>query len=71
MLEKTNRMCLNPTNEIICRIVDDYLVISDNAEKIQRVKSMLKNELSINENKTSELIWVLNFRVFKILRELN
>lgn len=57
-----NKLCLKRTNEIILRIVDDYLLISDDVEKIQKVKDMLKLELSVNEKKTAQWIWVIFFK---------
>ncbi|CAF0825356.1 unnamed protein product [Brachionus calyciflorus] len=45
-------MKLNKSNEIIMRIVDDYLVIGSNVERMIIIKDLLKRELNLNENKT-------------------
>jgi hypothetical protein len=56
--EKTeSKMILHETNDLILRIVDDYLVISDSVERFNRIKSLLNTNLKLNNTKTVEILW--------------
>lgn len=50
-------MILNPANELVIRIVDDYLVICSDAERLFKIKEILKTRLFLNENKTHIILW--------------
>lgn len=43
---------LNISDEIVMRIVDDYIVISSNVDKMLKIKEALKKYLNLNEAKT-------------------
>ncbi|RNA36384.1 telomerase reverse transcriptase [Brachionus plicatilis] len=47
-----NAMKLNRSNEIVMRIVDDYIVIASDVDRMLKIKELLKKELSLNEAKT-------------------
>ena len=47
-----NVMKLNKSNEIIMRVVDDYIVIASDVQRMLRIKELLKKEISLNEAKT-------------------
>ena len=54
---KKMKMRLSVSNEIILRIVDDYLIICDSIDRIYKIKSLLNTKLKINHAKTVEILW--------------
>lgn len=74
--EDTNaQMKLNKFNVVILRIVDDYLVISCEAENLFKIKDLLKQKLNLNESKTVLYLWkkpeVRNSIDFRSNNEIN
>jgi hypothetical protein len=51
------KMILQKSNEIILRVVDDYLAISYAPHRLNRIKELLKSRLLINDDKTVYHHW--------------
>jgi hypothetical protein len=50
-------MKLNRSNETILRIVDDYLVICCDNDRLNKIYDLLKNEFNLNDKKTVKNLW--------------
>ena len=45
-------MLLQPSDDLVLRIVDDYLIISSESDRMLKINSLLKSEFKVNEKKT-------------------
>lgn len=48
---------LNRSNDLILRVVDDYLVISSDYDRLEVIKTLISSELKLNEKKTVVHKW--------------
>lgn len=55
--QMNEKMKLNIANELILRIVDDYLIICDSVERLFKIKSLLNKKVKLNHTKTVEILW--------------
>ena len=51
------KMRLNTCNELVLRVVDDYLVIGSDFERLEQIKERLKSRVDLNETKTLTRKW--------------
>lgn len=54
---RQHKMILNPANELIMRVVDDYLVISNDRERLFNIIDILKQYVALNQTKTVIHLW--------------
>jgi hypothetical protein len=57
LLFSEKRMKLNKSDEVIMRIVDDYLVICPNQDRLVKINDLLKNQFNLNDKKTVKHLW--------------
>jgi hypothetical protein len=54
--ENETRMQLNRANELIMRIVDDYLIVCSDPIRMLKIHSVIKKAFDLNEKKNGGLL---------------
>ncbi len=62
-------MKLNRSDEVIMRIVDDYLVICPNQEHLLKINDLLKSAFNLNDKKTVKYIWTKSDASTRVIAE--